>query len=149
MTLNKRNNAVVLEGKTLRPKSTRPATGEERSERFNRAGPNDASGQNPQGSSLADVTDCEKRTLSFMSTVHKIGTWNLGVYLKGNSKLYYVKCVEIMSRYWVSVRSDGRAWDTLHQGTIKYFSQGMHSPEPTVWGLLVLSQGHSQCSSWV
>jgi len=41
ITLNKRNNVMVLEGETLRLKSTRAATGEERSERLNRAGPNE------------------------------------------------------------------------------------------------------------
>jgi len=50
-------------------------------------GANDASGQNPQGSSLADVTDCKKRTLSFMSTAHKIGTWNVRSLYKGKLKV--------------------------------------------------------------
>jgi len=134
MTLNKINYVMVMEGETLRPKSTRPATGDERSERLNRAGPNDASVQNPPGSSLADVADGEKRTLSFMSTVHKIGMWNVRSLYEGNSKLYYVKCVKLMSRYWVSVRSDGRAWDTLHLRACTVQSQRCG---------VCLSQGHS------
>jgi len=77
ITLNKRNNVMVLEGETLRPKVPEQLLKNSKVNVLIEPGPNDVSGPDPQGNLLADVTDCEKRTLSFMSTVHNIGTWNV------------------------------------------------------------------------